>query len=83
MPNTTNPNPSIHPKTTSANPSGHAPSAPFPPKSPDTRPDSTTVKDPKKTGSSANRVERVADKAAHKAAKDEQEYDKQNTTISH
>ena len=92
MPQHTNPNPTQEPESIPANPSVQAPSAPFTPKSPDTRTDrptvntrqsGTTVKDPKAVGSAEDRADRVADKAAHKAAHDQQEQDKGKTTFTH
>jgi hypothetical protein len=83
MSNHTNPNLEHDRKSTYVYPSLHAPSARFTPKSTDTRQDSTTVKDPKKTKDNESRVDRVADKAAHKPAAGQQAYEKQKPTISH
>jgi hypothetical protein len=46
--------------------------------------DDETVKNPKTPESSgATRADRAANKAAHKAARDEQGYDREKTTITH
>lgn len=55
------------------------PSKPFPASKPD-MPNADISKQP--STDAENRVEREADKAAHKAAKTEQEYDSQHSTIS-
>ena len=46
--------------------------------------DDETPRNPKPSpGAGATRAERIADKAAHKAAKDEQEYDAEKGIVSH
>ena len=50
---------------------------------PSRNPGTPSVDDPKKNREESDKqMERVADKAAHKAAKTEQEYDKQHTEMS-
>jgi hypothetical protein len=58
------------------------PPTPTTPKSPETGNENGSAKDPKQVNVNDSRAERVADKAAHKAARAEQEYDKRNTIIS-
>jgi|HubBroStandDraft_5_1064220.scaffolds.fasta_scaffold1181378_1 hypothetical protein len=78
MPNTVNPNSMLDPETTSTGSSVPPATKPVPVKNyPGEHSEGVTVKNPKTPETSGpSNADRVADKAAHKAVKREQEYDK-------
>jgi len=85
MQNTPNPTKSYDPKSTPVDTTGKPASVPGPgDPNPSARNESATAKDPKGVGVAQERsVDRVADRAAHKAAREEQEYDKANDIFTH
>ena len=82
--NTLKPNPSINFETGHDKSSVHSTSPQVPVKGyPGENAEGTTVKNPKTLGTTKEtKVEQVANKAAHRAAKDEQENDKKNPIFS-
>jgi hypothetical protein len=84
MQNSLKPNPTLESEPTHTNPSARPTSPQVPVKGyPGEKAEGTTVKNPKTPETTKEtKVEQVANKAAHKAAKDEQEYDKKNPIIA-
>jgi hypothetical protein len=84
MQNTQNPNLTLDSESNSTDSSIHPTSRQVPVKGyPGEGAKGTTVKNPKTPETTKEtKVEEVANKAAHKAAKDEQEHDKKNSIIS-
>jgi hypothetical protein len=84
MQNTQKPNPTFDPDSAPQNSSSRPTSPQVPVKGyPGQKAEGTTVKNPKTPETTKEtKVEEVANKAAHKAAKDEQEHDKKNSIIS-
>jgi len=82
MPNTMKPDSTFTARadSTHSQAGGHEPAV----DQPGTHADDSTVKNPKTPETSGDtRAGRVANKAAHKAARDEQDFDKNNTIVSH
>ena len=57
-------------------------SKPNPTVDPEAHEPNESVTDPKNVDNHESRVDRIANKAAHKAARQEQEFDERNSTIS-